>query len=155
MIETVLLRPGDPRRAGLLAQLRDPVLAVQMWADAEHPPPPPAEDDDDRTWAMVTVDGVPAAWVAARAVDGELVVSDGYERRGPGRQLRLYPQAYDRLHEDVVLPAAAEGISAVTHVFRQQVALLESYGWRRTGVTDVSGEPGRWHRWWELHRPAR
>lgn len=154
-IETILLRPGDPRRAEILGRLRDPVLAEQMWADAEHTPPPPA--DDGRTWAVITVDGEPAAWVAAQVsvrdglVRPQLVVTDGYERRGPGRAMRLYPAAYGCLHGAVVLPAAREGIGAVTYVYRQQVHLLERWGWQRTGITDVSGCG---HRWWELRRPA-
>ena len=148
LIETVLLRPGHPRRAAILAQLHDPVLARQMWEDAEHTPP----DDDARIWTMVLADGVPAAWCAARIADGELVVSDGYERRGPGRERGLYRLAHRLLHQEVVVPAAEEGISAVTHVFAQPIPLLESDGWVRTGETGPGELPG--HVWWQMRRPA-
>lgn len=155
-LEIVTVQWGDDRYAELIAPLRDDqVLVEQMWGDAEHR----FEEHPAKRWVFAVVDGEPAAWAAATwTADSNgrplLRCSDNYERRGPGRDYRLYQLAYRRRQTSIVVPAARVGVPAVTYLFEQPIALHEADGWVKTGSTGVSGEAGEKHQWWQLRRPA-
>ena len=122
-------------------------LVEQMWADAEHVP----DDFTGATLSMVLVDGVPAAWAGSteeEEISGAPMLRCclNYERRGPGRDLGLYAEAYAHRHRTVVEPS---GVPAVTYLFAEPIAPHEADGWRRTGHTGMSDQG---HRWWGLHR---
>lgn len=157
--QVVTVRPGDAWYEPLISQIRDDrELRAQMWADAEHE----FVEHPDKRWTFACVlrgrgaagRWEPAAWCASRveARDGErvLVCSDNYERRGDGRALGLYRDAYQRRHADVV---ARTRLPALTYLFAQPLGLHEADGWYRTGVHGTSDHG---HRWWELRRdPTR
>jgi hypothetical protein len=146
-MQVVTLAHGQPQYADLLDEIRaDTDLVRLMW---EHAEACPSELDVPGTrWSVAVVDGVPAAWCAARVQDDILLCHSSYERpdyRGRG----LYEAAYRRRHEDVV---EMSGLPAVTYLFAQPLALHEADGWCRTG-REGSGElDGHW--WLELRRPA-
>lgn len=151
----VNVKIGHPRYEELIGQLRTGPVRQQMWQDAEHE----LTEHPDKVWSMAIVAvgdrWVPAAWAAAQVIDGELVCSDNYERRGfrgpdlgsPG--WGLYPAAYTHRHATVVEPS---GLPARTFIFKQPRVLHEQDGWYTTGETGVSRRTGVEHRWWELRR---
>ncbi|WP_431728555.1 hypothetical protein [Verrucosispora sp. TAA-831] len=145
---------GTVRFAVLLAGLRaDTALVEQFWADAEGTPD--ELDVPGTMWSVVVLRdgsrwGALAAWAAAR-VDGDMLKCfASYEVPGAGRERGLYRDAYRERHRAVVLPCRRP---AVTYLFAQPVPLHEADGWRRTGVSGTSSEPGiPSHAWWELRR---
>jgi hypothetical protein len=154
--ELVNVQIGHPRYEELVGQIRtDAALRQRMWLEAEHR----FEELPGKVWSFVVVNvrgrWVPAAWAAARPVDGVLVCSDNYERpgfRGPdlGRiGWGLYPEAYRWRHITMVLPL---GLPARTFIFGQPRELHERDGWQviRSGTSHQVAEP---HDWWELDRP--
>ncbi|MEV0732417.1 hypothetical protein [Polymorphospora sp. NPDC050346] len=148
---------GDPRYRAALADLRHPVLAHQMWTDAEHR----YRRRRGKVWTVALVRDrgrwVPAAWAAAAVETDDggrrvLVCSDNYERRGVGRDLGLYAVVHDYRHRTVIVPS---GLPAVTYLFLQPIALHERYGWYLTGLAGTSTRNGiEPHDWAELRRDA-
>lgn len=150
MIKLVIVQIGHLLYEEVMGPIRtDPILRQQLWDDAEHA----LDEAPSKLWVMVLHDGVPAAWAAAvvERHDGAPVLRccDNYERRGPGRDRRLYPAAYRHRHERIVAPC---GLPAVTYLGREPIPLHEADGWYRTGVHGVSDATGL--AWWELRRPA-
>lgn len=143
--KVVTLAHGTVRYGRLLDGVReDAGLVAAMWADAECRPE--ELDVPGTSWTVALDEGVPAAWCAARVVDGVLKCHSNYEVRA-FRGRGFYEAAYRVRHAGVVVPG---GRAAVTYLFAQPVALHEADGWCRTGVSGV-GEVGG-HRWWELRR---
>lgn len=154
--QLVNVQLGDPGYEELIGQIRaDAALREQMWQDAEHR----LEESPDKIWSLVIVRvddrWVPAAWAAARVVDGVLVCSDNYERRGfRGSDLGrdgwgFYPKAYAHRHVTVVVPS---GLPAQTFIFAQPRALHEAGGWVATGLARTSHEADEPHPWLEMRR---
>lgn len=151
--EVLNLSIGDERYEEVLGQIRgDADLRAQMWADAEHE----FAEAPGKVWTVVVVlehgRWVPAAWAAAAVQhDGDepvLHCSDNYERRGPGRQWRLYPVAYRHRHVTIVAPSR---LPKLTYLFAGPLALHKADGWYRTGLSGASCKPGiDPHQWWEL-----
>jgi hypothetical protein len=154
-IEVVTVQLGDDRYEQVLGQIRaDRQLLDEVWSDSETR----LVEQPGKMWVVVLASGVPAAWAAAYVEEhigpagAEIVLrcTDSYERRGPGRDLGLYLLAYRRRHEVLVAPSRLPGL---TFLYRQPMALHEADGWYRTGVHDVSREPGLdEHPWWQLRR---
>ncbi len=157
-VDVINVRRGDPRFEEVIGHIRqDERLLREMWADAEH-----RLDDDSlsRHWTVVVVreggQRVPAAWCTSR-VEWQhgtrvLVCADNYERRGAGRDNKLYDLAYAHRHATIVTPWPGP---AVTYLFDGPIALHEADGWRRTGLTGTSRQDGiPPHEWHELRRPC-
>lgn len=156
--EIVNVVQGDDLYEELLSQIRDdPGLLQQMWQDAEHR----LIEVPGKIWTIAVVWSeqerrwVPAAWAAACEVIDDagravLRCSDNYERRGVGRDHGLHGAVYRHRHETVVAPS---GLPAVTYLFAEPIPPHERDGWYKTGLHDVSREPGiDEHPWWELRR---
>jgi hypothetical protein len=149
--QVVTVSLGDLRYEDVIGQVRaDTALRAQIWADAEHE----LEEQPGKLWTVALVwqedRWVPAAWCAVRAVDGVLVCSDNYERRGPGRALGLYRAAYEQRHTTIIEPTP---LPAMTYLFAEPIPLHEADGWYRTGLSGTSRRPGiHPHDWWELCR---
>jgi hypothetical protein len=143
----ITLMHGSSAYARLLEQIRqDSELVAAMWSDAESHPD---ELDVPGTFWTITVDGGrPAAWCAARVVDGVLKCHSNYEVRAC-RGRGLYEAADRARHQRVVLPLA---VPAVTYLFAQPIGLHEADGWHRTGLTGPGALDD--HQWWELRREA-
>ncbi|MGI5153488.1 hypothetical protein ACQEVC_45415 [Plantactinospora sp. CA-294935] len=101
------LTHGQPEYAELLDQIRsDTTLVAGMWDDAESRPD--ELDVPGTWWSVALVDGVPAAWCAARVEGGALRALCNYERAGYRGQ-GLYEVAYRERHRTVRAHQAAGG----------------------------------------------
>lgn len=140
------LNHGRRYYAELLHLIRtDRDLVAAMWDDAESTPD--EIDIPGTTWVVVLTDlGEPAAWCAARVVDGVLKCHSNFEVPAH-RGLGLYELAYRQRHRDVVLRSDKP---AVTYLFAGPIDLHRADGWLLTG----NDGPGQilGHQWWELRR---
>ncbi len=141
--------PGDPHHGSLLGHLAAEPLATQWWCDAESR----VRDEPDRSYMVVYVGGVAAAWAGWIVQGSTLLCCHNYVRRSyRGRTPELYGLAYRARQHHVV---DRLGLDAVTYLFPEPIGMHVADGWVPDVGPDASGTSvpypgGPVHRWQRL-----